>query len=62
MYLTKNPMKSRKPVVSDYFGMIKLSIFFPFYFIVCGGFVERLIRVKQQAFVADYAYVKRKPC
>jgi hypothetical protein len=36
-------MKSRKPVVSDYFGLIKLSIFFPFYFIVCGGFVERLI-------------------
>jgi hypothetical protein len=38
-------MKSRKPVVSNYFGLIKLSIF-SFYFIVCGGFVERLIRVK----------------
>jgi hypothetical protein len=61
MYLTKNPMKSRKPVVSDYFRMIKLSIF-SFYSISFGGFVERLIRVKQQAFVADYAYVKRKPC
>jgi hypothetical protein len=51
-------MKSRKPVVSDSFGFRKLSI----YFISFGGFVERLTRVKQPAFVADYVYVKCKPC